>query len=363
MSSPIILFGRLPAPGEPTEAQKRSGRYRKRRFTWQGLTLAVENEAGTYRRGVSEDGTPWETLLMWAYGYVCRSEGVDGDEVDVYLGPQLEDAPMVYVVHQRRYGDWSEYDEDKAMLGFMSEGEARDAFLACYDDPRFLGPITAMPVAEFVRKVKATKEAPAMIKSKNPVVLLLKAHVRGYTRRDGTVVKPYDDGRPTRKPKPKAEAEAPLLAFGAKKPSEEKKPQAAGEFHGRQAEMNGHLEKHGWRLATAADEKTHPGYAYSADKERRLEEGYASGQIRRSPFKEDPGKTLHYVHPDRPDEVIEISPAEKPKAGPDYSVWTHHRQIGAKPASGGFQSLGGRRGQSGRVEELAAHLASGKAPS
>lgn len=166
----MIVSDRMLAPGEPTQAQKDSGAYRKRKLPWQGLTLMVENEAGTFRRGTGSDGTRWETLLMWAYGYVARTEGVDGDEVDVYMGPHLDDAPMVYVVHQRCYGDWEAYDEDKAMLGFMSEGEAVDAFLACYDDPRFLGPVTAMPVAEFVKKVKATKAAPAMIKS-NAVIL------------------------------------------------------------------------------------------------------------------------------------------------------------------------------------------------
>ena len=165
MSSPVILFGRIPEPGEPTQAQKDAGTYRKRKVPWRGLTLMVENEAGTYRRGTGSDGTRWETLLMWSYGYVARTEGVDGDEVDVYLGPQIEDAPMVYVVHQRCYGDWEKYDEDKCLIGFMSEDDAKQAFLACYDDPRFLGPITAMPVAEFVAKVRATRAAPAMIKA------------------------------------------------------------------------------------------------------------------------------------------------------------------------------------------------------
>lgn len=164
MSLPFI-FLRHPEPGEPSDAQKGAGNYRKRKVQWNGLTISVENEAGTYRRGVSADGREWATLLPWAYGYVNRSMGVDGDQVDVYLGPHLDDATMVYVVHQRRYGDWDAYDEDKAMLGFASEADARDAFLACYDDPRFLGPITAMPVAEFVAKVRATKNAPAMVKA------------------------------------------------------------------------------------------------------------------------------------------------------------------------------------------------------
>lgn len=165
-----ILMAVLPSPGEPTAAQADAGNYAKRKIKWNGLTISIENEAGSVRRGVNRKGETWETRILFPYGYVNGSMGVDGDQVDVYLGPNL-DAPMVYVVHQRQYGNWTEYDEDKAMICFESEGAARAAFLSCYDDSRFLGPITAMPVAEFVAKVRATKSEPTMIKAM-PVLFL-----------------------------------------------------------------------------------------------------------------------------------------------------------------------------------------------
>lgn len=149
----------------PTPAQAEAGNYKKPRVQWHGLEIAIENPAGSVR-----EGKGWRTKMKYDYGYVCRSGAVDGDEVDVYLGPELDKAPTVYVVHQRKYGDWKKYDEDKAMLGFSSEAAARAAYLEHYDDPRFLGPITAMPVDEFVEKVKATYDKPAMIKA---VVLFL----------------------------------------------------------------------------------------------------------------------------------------------------------------------------------------------
>ncbi len=170
---------------QPTPAQAEAGNYYKPTVPWRGLTIKVENPAGTIRRG-----NGWQTKMVYDYGYVSSSEAVDGDEVDVYLGPSLTFAPMVYVVHQRRYGDWEKYDEDKCMLGFLSEDAAKHAYLQHYDDPRFLGPITAMPVEEFVSKVRSTKDKPAMIKA-----LLLKTHVSGYTRKDGTVVPPHEDSR------------------------------------------------------------------------------------------------------------------------------------------------------------------------
>lgn len=183
---------------DPTPAQAAAGNYAKPRVHWQGLEIAIENPVGSVRRGKG-----WETQMTCDYGYVCRSEAVDGDEVDVYLGPDLETAENVYVVHQRKKGaadakEWREYDEDKCMLGFESEAAARAAYLKHYDDPRFLGPVTAMPVEQFVAKVRATRERPAMIKA-----LFLKAvdkhdkstsdmfgtHAEERTRADGVVQK------------------------------------------------------------------------------------------------------------------------------------------------------------------------------
>lgn len=149
-------------PHEPTRAQLDAGNYRKRKVAWCGLTISIENEAGSVRRGTKPDGTPWETRMLHPYGYINRTEGVDGDHVDVFLGPDL-DAPMVYVIHQRKVGDWSRYDEDKCMIGYRSQDEAVHAFLLNYDDPRFLGPVSAMPVDEF--KQKALAAAGRMVKS------------------------------------------------------------------------------------------------------------------------------------------------------------------------------------------------------
>src|SRR3546814_14168712 len=83
--------------------------------------------------------------------------GVDGDPFDVYVGPDA-DAPMVYLVTTRVPGKWDQYDEQKAMIGFASEDDARAAFLKHYNDPRFLGSVLAMPAAEFVEKVCAVRD-------------------------------------------------------------------------------------------------------------------------------------------------------------------------------------------------------------
>ena len=160
-----VYVARYSPSHAPSVAQLDAGNYAKRRVKWHGMTVSVENEAGSVRCGTKPDGSPWETRMVFPYGYLLRTEGVDGDHVDVFLGPDLDAAPFVYVIHQRKVDDWLRYDEDKAMLGFASEADAVHAFLQCYDDFRFLGPVTTMPVAEFVSKARATFGAPAMIKS------------------------------------------------------------------------------------------------------------------------------------------------------------------------------------------------------
>jgi hypothetical protein len=161
-SIPMDVYRRA---DEPTPEQLKSGEYPKRRMEWRGLTIAIENEAGHVRRGTNRDGVTWEIRMKFAYGEILGTRGVDGDPVDVFIGPMMDDAPMVYVVHARKVNRWDQYDEDKCMAGFMSEDDARAAFLSCYNDARFLGDVTAMPVEEFVAKVRATENRPAMIKA------------------------------------------------------------------------------------------------------------------------------------------------------------------------------------------------------
>lgn len=149
-----VPMDRYQAPHEPTEAQIQAGNYPKRKISWRGLTIAIENEVGSVRCGRKPDGSKWETRMVYAYGYVRQSLGTDGDAVDVFIGPNM-DAPFVYVIHQRKVNDWLKYDEDKCMVGFDSLDDAVHAFLANYDDPRFLGPVTTMSAESFAEKVVA----------------------------------------------------------------------------------------------------------------------------------------------------------------------------------------------------------------
>jgi hypothetical protein len=89
--------------------------------------------------------------MSYDYGYIRGTVGVDKDHVDCYIGPNPE-SETVFVVHQNDPATGA-YDEDKVMLGFDSEEEARKAYLSQYDRPGFLGDIDTMDIATFKEKV------------------------------------------------------------------------------------------------------------------------------------------------------------------------------------------------------------------
>ena len=134
-----------------------------RRLTFRGLPISVETDKGELRHWFDpHENKRGTTKMRVPYGYIRRTEGVDGDHVDCYVGPNTR-APNVYVVHQMKAPDFKVYDEDKCMLGFMSADAAKSAYLAHYNKPGFFGSMTTMPFEEFEKKVKATFETPKKI--------------------------------------------------------------------------------------------------------------------------------------------------------------------------------------------------------
>jgi hypothetical protein len=77
-----------------------------------------------------------------------NSLGADGDPVDVFLGPALE-WNTVWIVNQIN-PETKKFDEHKCMIGFRSEEEAKEAYLANYERGwKGLGSIKGMSVSKF----------------------------------------------------------------------------------------------------------------------------------------------------------------------------------------------------------------------
>lgn len=124
------------------------------RRSFAGFDVVVESPQGSMRQWRDRaSGQQGETRMLWDYGYLDGHMGVDGDEVDCYLGPD-ENAGFVYVVHQLAAPEYTAHDEDKCFLGFASEADARAAYLGHRSDgDRAYGGMTAIPLDRFRAKL------------------------------------------------------------------------------------------------------------------------------------------------------------------------------------------------------------------
>ena len=134
----------------PTEAQKEAGNYRKGHTRFQGLDITIENPKGSKRSGVDGGGKRWSVTMPAHYGYIKRTEGADGDHVDVYLGPSSK-SNKVFVVDQQDH-QTKAFDEHKVMLGYDRERDALTDYRRAFSDGRGsdrIKHVTEMTVAEF----------------------------------------------------------------------------------------------------------------------------------------------------------------------------------------------------------------------
>lgn len=131
---------------EPTPAQKEAGNYKKAKVRVLGREVTIENPKGSKRSGVDPNGKAWSVDMQNHYGYINRTEGADGDQVDVFVGPNPA-SESVFVVDQIDAD--GKFDEHKVMAGFDSEAEAVAAYKSNYDKGWKVGPVTAMSSAEF----------------------------------------------------------------------------------------------------------------------------------------------------------------------------------------------------------------------
>lgn len=132
---------------EPTDAQKEAGNYAKGHVRVQGMDITVENPRGSDRTGKRPDGTEWRHTMSDHYGYIKRTEGADGEQVDAYIGPN-PDSRSVFVVDQLDQQSGG-FDEHKVMLGFDQESDAVAAYRSNFDAGWKVGPVRAMSMDEF----------------------------------------------------------------------------------------------------------------------------------------------------------------------------------------------------------------------
>ena len=127
---------------------------------FQGIPISIENPAGSYRKWYDpHTGKKGANKMLWPYGYFQRTEAVDGDSVDCFVGPH-KDAPYAYIIRQMKAPTFEHYDEDKVMLGARSPEEAKRIYLAHYDDPRYFGRMDIVPMDKLQQKLAENRQEP-----------------------------------------------------------------------------------------------------------------------------------------------------------------------------------------------------------
>lgn len=136
---------------EPTEAQKKSGNYKKVHVKFGGYDYTIENPKGSYRSGVDENGKEWKQKMNDTYGYIRGKFGKDGDHLDMFINDKADLDSWngdVFVVDQVNQD--GTFDEHKVMYGYGSLDEAKKAYLSNYEKGwTGLGNITPVSKADF----------------------------------------------------------------------------------------------------------------------------------------------------------------------------------------------------------------------
>jgi hypothetical protein len=112
----------------PSDAQKEAGNYKMGHVRVRGFDITIENPVGS-KRYYGKDKKKYN-VMQNHYGYFTKSKGKDGDQVDVFIGPDVERFEKVYVVDQKMNG---KFDESKVMFGFSSKKEAKAAYFSNFD--------------------------------------------------------------------------------------------------------------------------------------------------------------------------------------------------------------------------------------
>ncbi len=135
---------------EPSLLQKEAGNYKKGHLTFEGFDISIENPEGSKRTGVSPDGKTWENSIQKGhYGYIKGTVGKDKDHIDTFVSTAPREGSPVFVVDQVNPKTGT-LDEHKAMLGYSTIEEAKDAYLSNYEKGwKGLGAITETTVEDF----------------------------------------------------------------------------------------------------------------------------------------------------------------------------------------------------------------------
>lgn len=157
----LVPDGELGEAYEPMELSQRVHpdlvkSHKGDRLLYQGLPIIIETPRGEFKAWEGVDGSKGKTLMLYAYGYFENTEGLDGDEVDVFVGPDPHASHAFIIAQQNPHNGL--LDEDKVMVGFDNERDAILAYQAHYDRNDFAVSIIKMEMNQLGRWLNVTTE-------------------------------------------------------------------------------------------------------------------------------------------------------------------------------------------------------------
>lgn len=97
----------------------------KKTVVFQGLKVHLDRPKGFEMHGTGEDGKPWTRVYKYDYGFLPKTDGGDGEGLDVFLGPDEGAHEAYWAIQQKKDGSFDEY---KVFLGFKDKAAAKAAY-------------------------------------------------------------------------------------------------------------------------------------------------------------------------------------------------------------------------------------------
>lgn len=154
---------------EPSDAQKAAGNYKKGPIKIAPFDIVIENPDGSIRSGKDDNGNEWTNKITGHYGYFSRTEGKDGDQIDVFVQPGIVNSPPIVFVIDQIDPKTKEFDEHKVIIGPRNPTDAKKLYMANYEKGwQGFGAITPMSKLSLRQWLNDNKRTKKPVKYQKP---------------------------------------------------------------------------------------------------------------------------------------------------------------------------------------------------